>query len=193
VECTAPLTAPEPAEVVPAAASARPTASAPEAAAPEPPAPRRAGPEAPARPPRAETPPARQPPPARTAPPQAPPAEVAGGSGRSLAELKAEWNRLLKTLRDQDKPTEALLRSCTLVGLDGSLLRLSTSDFIYNRMQSDADTRGRVDALVSQVFGQGVVVRYEVAGKRGADRRNDDIPQDGLVATALDLGGEIVE
>jgi DNA polymerase-3 subunit gamma/tau len=193
VECTAPLTAPEPAEVVPAAASARPTTSAPEMAAPEPPAPRRAAPEAPARPPRAEAAPTRQPPPARVAPPQAPPDEGASGSGRSVAEFKAEWNRLLKTLRDQDKPTEALLRSCTLVGLDGSLLRLSTSEFIYNRMQSDADTRGRVDALVSQVFGQGVVVRYEVAGKRGADRRSDDIPQDGLVATALDLGGEIVE
>jgi hypothetical protein len=47
--------------------------------------------------------------------------------------------------------------------------------------------------MVSQVFGPDVVVRYEVAGKRGAGRRKDDIPQDGLVATAIDLGGEIVE
>jgi hypothetical protein len=46
---------------------------------------------------------------------------------------------------------------------------------------------------VAQVFGQSCLVRYEVVGKRGNTRRNEDIPQDGLVATALDLGGEIVE
>ena len=199
VECTSPVEAELPAP--PVAASASPAATA----ALETPAPQRAAPRRPETPeavppPRSEPAPALPQParrPAARAPQREPQPGPAGpaptSGGQSVADLKAEWNRLLKALREEDKPTEALLRSCSLVGLDGNLLRVSASDFIYNRMESDADTRAKVDAMVSQVFGPDVVVRYEVAGKRGVGRRKDDIPQDGLVATAIDLGGEIVE
>jgi hypothetical protein len=185
VECLSPAAPADVAEAPVAAAPARSSGPS-QPAAPERPARRPVEAAEAARP----TPLRPEPAPARAQPSAAPSGE---GGGRSLADLKNEWNRLLRALREEDKPTEALLRSCTLVGLEGGLLRLTTSDFIYNRMQGDAETRGKVDALVAQVFGEGVIVRYEVAGKRGGGRRSDDIPQDGLVATALDLGGEIVD
>jgi hypothetical protein len=116
------------------------------------------------------------------------------GGGRSLADLKNDWNRIKKVVNDQDKKmTAGLLNSCHVVALEEGVLRVSTHDFAYSKLQSSADDRAIIDAAVAEVLGEGIVVRYEVTGKRGSGRRSDDIPQDGLVATALDLGGEIVD
>jgi DNA polymerase-3 subunit gamma/tau len=120
-----------------------------------------------------------------------PPAPVEGAS-LSMGQLRGEWMRLLKLLQESDKATAALLRSCQLLGLEGNVLRLATSEFVHNKMNGDPGTREKIDARVAEVFGAACVVKYEVSGKRSG-RRAEDIPQDGLVAAALDLGGEIIE
>jgi len=43
------------------------------------------------------------------------------------------------------------------------------------------------------VLGYPCAIKLEVTGRKARPARADDIPQDGLVATALDLGGEIVD
>jgi DNA polymerase-3 subunit gamma/tau len=121
------------------------------------------------------------------------PAAGAAAPGRSGGELRAEWNRLLSLMRERDKATEALLRSCNLLSLDGSVLRLSTSEFVFKKISAEA-ARADIEALLAEVLGFDCTVKFEVAsGKRGRAGRADDIPEDGMVATALDLGGEIVE
>jgi DNA polymerase-3 subunit gamma/tau len=114
-------------------------------------------------------------------------------NGRGAAELKADWNRLVGLMRERDKATEALLRSCAVVGLEGQVLRLSTNEFVYNKIAGEAVTREKVESLLAEVLGFACAVKLEVSGRRGRSARADDIPDDGLVATALDLGGEIVE
>jgi len=205
VECSGPLPvaeAAEPAGVARANTPSSRTAATVADELAEAPAPDRVSPSRRAGPPtRPATAPARSTPAGggRSAPPKAAAVEAApanaapAGESRSLADLKAEWKQLYKQINDQDKLTGGLVISCDVVALEGSLLRVSTNEFVYKRMQADAETRGKVDAMVAQVFGPACVVRYEVAGQRGSTGRNEDIPQDGLVATALDLGGEIVE
>jgi DNA polymerase-3 subunit gamma/tau len=142
------------------------------------------------------------PPPRRVPePPKAAPVRRAAASagpapapaGRGGGELRAEWNRLLSLMRERDKATEALLRSCSLISLDGGVLRLATSEFVFNKIGAES-ARADIEALLAEVLGHACTVKFEVAsGKRGRAGRAGDIPEDGMVATALDLGGEIVE
>jgi DNA polymerase-3 subunit gamma/tau len=122
-----------------------------------------------------------------------PPPAGESASGRTTGDLKTEWQRLLGLMRERDKATEALLRSCNLVGLDGSVLRLATSEFVHKKI-SAGTVRADVEALLAEVLGFPCAVKFEVASPRRARAaRADDIPEDGMVAAALDLGGEIVE
>ena len=136
--------------------------------------------------------PAREP--ARAAASAPPPAEApAAENVRSVAELKGDWGRLLKLMRERDKMTEALLNSCQLAGMEGQVLRLSTSEFVFQKISNDSATREKIEAMLAEVFGFTCTVKFEITGRKARSARADDIPQDGLVATALDLGGEIVD
>jgi hypothetical protein len=96
-------------------------------------------------------------------------------------------------VRERDKATEALLNSCIPVGLEGGLLRLATNEFVLKKITNDAAARGMIESVVSEVLGAPCTLKLELAGKRSRTTRSADIPEDGLVATALDLGGEIVD
>ena len=188
---TAPVAAPPtsraPAHSAAASAPARParaeTSAAPQRSEPAP------------RAPAASTPtsvPAREP--ARSAASAPPPAEASPTENmRSAADLKGDWGRLLKLMRERDKMTEALLNSCQIAGMEGQVLRLSTSEFVYKKISNDAATREKIEEMLTEVFGFTCTVKFEVSGRAIRSARADDIPQDGLVATALDLGGEIVD
>ncbi len=130
--------------------------------------------------------------PAKKAPGQAAPAAPAAG-GRAGSDLKGDWNRLVKLMRERDKMTEALLHSCTVVGLEGQVLRLSTNEFVLKKITSNSATREMIESLLAEVFGFACTIRFEDSARAGPAARTDDIPEDGLVATALDLGGEIVD
>jgi len=124
--------------------------------------------------------------------PAAGPVDASAGN-RPAVDMRAEWSRLLGLMRERDKATEALLRSCTLVGFDGQVLRLATSEFVHKKINSST-VRADVETLLAEVLGQPCAVKFEVtSGKRSRAVRSDDIPEDGMVAAALDLGGEIVE
>ena len=134
--------------------------------------------------------------PARTAPPlrSTPAAGSAPSGGGASGDLKAAWKRLTVLMKERDKPTEALLNSCTVIGLEAGVLRLATNEFVYKKINTEG-TRAAVESLLAEVLGEPCVVKFEVAAanKRARGTRADDIPEDGMVATALDLGGEIVE
>ncbi len=100
---------------------------------------------------------------------------------------------MVRLMRERDKMTEALLNSCTVMSLEGRVLRLSTNEFVFTKIVKDAATREKIESLLAEVLGFVCAVKLEVDGRRGRSTRAGDIPEDGLVATALDLGGEIVE
>ena len=73
------------------------------------------------------------------------------------------------------------------------MLRLTTSEFVYKKISKDSATREKIEDMLAEVLGFTCTVKFEVGGRKARSARADDIPQDGLVATALDLGGEIVD
>lgn len=128
-------------------------------------------------------------PPVAVTEPKAPAPTRPGRAPTDPGDLKTVWSRVLALV---DKPTAALLRSCKVLGMEGNALRVSTNDFVYKQLTANAPTRQRIEAALSEVLGATCVLKCETSTvKRG--KTNPDIPKDGLVATALDLGGELIE
>jgi len=208
VEC---VTAPAaPMAVAAAPAAAAPTARATGRSAPEPhaaakPAVPPARPARPARPEPAKSAPERVDQPASGTTPERAPrreakaaaapdeAEPVTGGTRSAAELKSDWGRFVHLMRERDKVNAALLNSCMVLGLEGQVLRLSTNEFVFKKISNNSEVRAVIDTLLGEVLGFTCTVKFEVSGRAARSSRADDIPEDGLVATALDLGGEIVD
>ncbi len=132
--------------------------------------------------------------PARTAAPRPAAANTSAPGGGAGEDVRTVWKRLAALIKERDRPTEALLNSCTVIGLEGNVLRVATNEFVFKKINLE-DTRLKVETLLAEVLGYPCAVKFEVtsSGKRGRTARADDIPEDGMVATGLELGGEIVE
>jgi DNA polymerase III subunit gamma/tau len=180
VECTAPLPIPAPELAAPT-----PTVMTAKIATP--------GPEAPKPDPTSN---ARKKP-IPTAPPASKVSETPKASEASAGnqDVKAVWTRLLTMMREKDKPTTALLRSCTVLGLEGNTLLVATNEFVYKQISDRAETRTIINEVLTQTVGFPCTIQCQLTG--AANKRSpeaSDLPSDGMVATALrDLGGEIVE
>jgi DNA polymerase-3 subunit gamma/tau len=120
-------------------------------------------------------------------------ASTRAGTTRGTAELRTDWNRIVGMIRERDKATEALLRSCQVIGLEGNILQLSSNEFVLNKIDGNPATRELIESTLTEVLGFACAVKLEVTGRKVHSARTGDHPDDGLVATALDLGGEIVE
>ena len=73
------------------------------------------------------------------------------------------------------------------------LLRLSTNKFVNDKINADQAARQMIETQFAEVLGFACIVKFEVKGQRRRSARAGDIPEGGLVAAALDLGGEIVD
>jgi DNA polymerase III gamma/tau subunit len=173
MECCAAATSP-----APAAEPARPAEPAPtRARAPEPAS-------------TAATPRPRATPARKTAEKNA----AAGSTSTAPAELKPKWDKVLTRMREQDKLTEAVLRSCSVLGLEGGVLRVATHSLVYQKINGNSEILQLIDRLLTEEFGFACSLKFQLVdnGARTPDSR--DLPPDGMVATALrDLGGEIAE
>jgi hypothetical protein len=107
--------------------------------------------------------------------------------------LKASWNRLLALVHEKDRATEALLRSCSVAGLDGNSLKLTTQvKLVCEKINDHMQTRQLISGLLSEVLGFDCNIQCTLTSGRPSKSKN--VQPDGLVATALrDLGGEMVE
>jgi DNA polymerase-3 subunit gamma/tau len=174
------------------------SAPSPGAAAPAPPAAVLRPAELPTkteRPARAETQPLspQQPAEVPANPSPSPPAAPASAAPAANVNLKASWNRLLAMMREKDKVVEALLRSCTVAGLEGNSLKLTTQvKLACEKINDQPQTRQLISNMLSEVLGFQCSVQCTLASGRPA--KTKEVQPDSLVATALrDLGGEIVE
>jgi DNA polymerase-3 subunit gamma/tau len=133
---------------------------------------------------------ASRPTPKSNTPKPAPPSTAPVSSG--ALDVKSVWAQLVALMREKDKATQSLLNSCKVMGLEGNVLKLSSNEFVAKQINDQVKTRQLINSLLTQVVGFECGVKCEVAG-RSRTAANEDIPADGLVSTALGLGGEIVE
>ena len=77
--------------------------------------------------------------------------------------------------------------------MDGHTLRLSTNPFVNKTINADQAARQMIEAKFGEVLGFACIVKFEEKGQPRRSAHAGDIPEGGLVAAALDLGGEIVD
>ncbi len=138
---------------------------------------------APAAPGSAATPPAPAPQPATT------------GGTLTLQQIIEQWPRIRAAVKKARGQTEALLNSGKLQTVkDGVLVMSFSSEIIKTKMETN-DNIKITRAAIQQVLGADIAITCVVIGTRAGESstHEQDLDGDGLVRTALNLGGKIVK
>lgn len=106
-------------------------------------------------------------------------------------EITQHWEAILKQVREQNPQTQALLNSCSPLGVKGNALVLGfNGEFAKSKMET-GENINILQKVMQQVLGKSMSVLCVVSQ---SGELPPDIDQDGMVATALrDLGGKIVD
>jgi DNA polymerase-3 subunit gamma/tau len=120
--------------------------------------------------------------------------EGSGGSTTpaiSASEVGKIWKQLQSTLKKESANNlAALLNSVTAIDVQGNTLVLGfASDVLMSKMK--ADEQARTTQLIADALGVTLDIRCEVTNAKG--KVPPHVPQDGMVATAIRQGGEIVD
>jgi DNA polymerase-3 subunit gamma/tau len=120
--------------------------------------------------------------------------EGSGGSTTpaiSASEVGKIWKQLQSTLKKESANNlAALLNSVTAIDVQGNTLVLGfASDVLMSKMK--ADEQARTTQLIADALGVTLNIRCEVMNAKG--KVPPHVSQDGMVATAIHQGGEIVD
>ncbi|MBN1370506.1 MAG: hypothetical protein JW987_00990, partial [Anaerolineaceae bacterium] len=122
----------------------------------------------------------------------APSGEVPGQVS-DLGQIRQSWARIRHVVRQHSALSAAALNSCrTFTIKDGILVLGYQNDLLKSKMETE-DNLALLKAALQGVLGVSMPVRCVVIGNKTTLEADDlDIDSDGMVRTALDLGGEIV-
>jgi DNA polymerase-3 subunit gamma/tau len=126
------------------------------------------------------------------------PAQAEGGPGEAnsapgLAEIRANWARIRQAVKQRSGLTAAALNSCKTFTLkDGVLILGYQTELVKSKMETDENLALLREALKA-VIGGTFPVRCVVVGNKATIEVDDvDVAGDGMVRTALDLGGVLL-
>jgi DNA polymerase-3 subunit gamma/tau len=106
------------------------------------------------------------------------------------SEVLKVWKQVQNSLKKDFANLAALLNSVTSIDVQGNTLVLGfASDVLMSKMKPDEVERTR--KAVNDALGVALDVRCEVSNAKG--KVPPHVPQDGMVATAIHQGGEIVD
>jgi DNA polymerase-3 subunit gamma/tau len=117
-----------------------------------------------------------------TAPPVVQPAAArqpvhTSGTGLALHDIQARWLEIMREVKTRSVPTEALLKSCHVINVEGATVILSwTTDTLKSKFESGKSQR-LVEDVLSAVFDQPVLVRSLV--------------DDPMIRAAMQLGAKV--
>jgi DNA polymerase-3 subunit gamma/tau len=126
--------------------------------------------------------------PAAEVEPAAPPAE---NDAVSAGDVIKVWKRMSSTLPKGQANLSALMNSVRMIDVQGKTLILGlASDVLISKIDKP-DQIEAIRKLIKDELGVDVAVRCVVTNAKGKIPPN--VPQDGMVATAIQHGGEIVD
>ncbi len=140
-------------------------------------------------------------PPAQAAPRQEATAQTQGTSQpaasqsgvASLEDISKSWKRIKQLVKERSKPVEALLNSCKLVTVkDGVLILGFQGDVLKDKMSAPENLELVGEVIESVLHTPVRVTCIVMTGKSGGLPDDLDVEGDGMVGTALNLGGTIV-
>jgi DNA polymerase-3 subunit gamma/tau len=122
------------------------------------------------------------------------PTAVAANGELTVELIRANWNTIRAELKKLQRPqTEALLNSHKALRVrEGTLYIAFDGEVLRQKMSLPENTQSAQQAI-RQVLGMDVVIACELAGaKAGKSPIEADVDPDGLVGTAMSLGGKLV-
>jgi DNA polymerase-3 subunit gamma/tau len=123
-------------------------------------------------------------------------AEGATGEAKTapgLAEIRANWARIRQAVKQRSGLTAAALNSCKTFTLkDGVLILGYQTELVKSKMETDENLALLREALKAVVGGTFPVRCVVVGNKATIDVDDVDVAGDGMVRTALDLGGVLL-
>lgn len=112
---------------------------------------------------------------------------------QTFKRVNEQWKRILQTIGQRSKQTQALLNSCKPFGMkDGVLFLGFNGEFAKTKMEK-GEHMDLTRQTIQQVLGLDLPMRCFVAAGRSGTLP-PDVESDGMVAAAMrDLGGELVD
>ncbi|MGD0003112.1 MAG: DNA polymerase III subunit gamma/tau [Anaerolineaceae bacterium] len=124
--------------------------------------------------------------------PSTPAQEPASDASATLNRIGQNWPRVRMAVKKLRPSTEALLNSCKLLGMkNGALVLGFQGEIVKSKMETPENLELTRQAIAS-VTGASVSLICVVSNKAGTASNDLDIDRDGMVGTALNLGGQIV-
>jgi DNA polymerase-3 subunit gamma/tau len=109
----------------------------------------------------------------------------------SLAEVSKAWKEVRALLKPQHPGVEALLNSCKPVELRGDELLLGFQSDTVRALMDKPENLEATRKAIAGILGSSLRIKCVVMNARGKVPPN--LVQDGMVATAINHGGEIVD
>jgi DNA polymerase-3 subunit gamma/tau len=124
--------------------------------------------------------------------PSFPAQAAASDESAVLHNIAQNWARVRMAVKKMRPSTEALLNSCKLLGMkNGALLLGFQGEIVKSKMETPENMELTRQAIAN-VTGVSVSIICVVSNKAGTAPNDLDIDRDGMVGTALNLGGQIV-
>ena len=125
-------------------------------------------------------------------PPANPSQEPASDDSAILHRIAQNWPRVRVAVKKMRSSTDGLLNSCKLLGMkNGALVLGFQTEIVKSKMETPENLELTRQAI-STVAGVSVGLMCVVSNKSGTAPADLDIDRDGMVGTALNLGGQIV-
>jgi DNA polymerase-3 subunit gamma/tau len=117
--------------------------------------------------------------------------EASDGTGASLIQIARAWKDVRALIKPAHPAVEALLNSCKPVEIRGSNLLLGFQSETVRGLMDKPEHLQVTSAAIEELLGLRLQVKCVVINARG--KLPPNVAQDGMVATALNHGGEIVD
>ncbi len=109
----------------------------------------------------------------------------------SLAEINKSWKDIRAVIKPAHPAVEALLNSCKPMDVRGDELMLGFQSETVRGLMDKAENLEVTQKAIADVLGVTLIVKCVVTNAKG--KLPPHVAADGMVATALDHGGEIVD
>ncbi len=142
--------------------------------------------------------PAARPNPAAESDPQSDPDQTpasrpaGGGAAASLQDVINQWKRISQVARKKSPSAQALINSCKPLTIKDNIVVLGfQSELLREKMALPENTQITCQAIF-EVLGCNLAVTAVVLNAKGGNPADLGVEGDGMVGTALNLGGQIV-
>ncbi|MBT3323020.1 MAG: DNA polymerase III subunit gamma/tau [Anaerolineae bacterium] len=126
-----------------------------------------------------------------TAPQPQAKSEAASGSTISTEELVSAWPGIRARVKQSDRNLEALLNSCKTLEVKGNALVIGMASEVLAEKIEKPEQIAVVQKAITSALGIDLKVKTVVTTAKG--KMPDDVDQNGLVAAAIQAGGEVVK